>query len=254
VNVHVVTCDRALSQSLINATNSAQLRVRKVALQSLASGAAVLTPDEKELGSAVIDIGGGTTDLALFERNSIRFTSVLPVGGAHFTRDLVDGVRTPPEEAERIKKEFGTVLPERIAADEVINIRGLGTRGARDFPRKVVCEYLRDRGVELLELLKSQLLHSGVHDRLLAGAVLTGGGSMLEGMLELAGQILEMPVRLGLPRGLDGLTEEVAHPLYAGAIGLAILGAQDRNGWKKPRSNSNLTQSLVNRIMSWIGD
>ena len=226
LNLHVISCDGALSQSLVNAANKAQIKVKRIILQSIASGEAVLTPEEKELGATVIDIGGGTTDIALYVKGSICFSSVIPVGGMHFTRDLVEALRTSREEAERIKIEFGSVLPERIDPEETIAIQGLGTRGAYNFPRKEICEYLYDRGAELLELVKNDLLHSGMREKLVSGAVLTGGGSLLEGIIELAERILDMPVRQGIPMGYEGLTAELAHPIYSCAVGLTLLEAQ----------------------------
>jgi cell division protein FtsA len=254
VNAHVVTCDSALLQNLVNAVNKAQMRVKKTVLQQLASAEAVLTPDEKELGIAVIDIGGGTTDVALFAKDSIRFTSVLPVGGAHFTRDLAVGLRTPIEEAEKIKKEFGTVAEEKIAEDEVVEVPGIGTRPARDLPRKMISEILKARGVELLELIHKQLVGSGECERAAAGVVLTGGGSMLEGMLELSEQVLAMPVRQGLPRSVHGLVDELCHPVYATAIGLAMLGAQETgSGRKSFAGKAGSTPLFINRLLSWVG-
>jgi cell division protein FtsA len=253
VDIHVVTCDSALNQNLINAVNKAEMRVKKVVLQQLASAEAVLTRDEKELGVAVIDIGGGTTDIALFVKNAIRFSSVLPVGGAHFTRDLAIGLRTPIEDAERIKKEPGSVVLEGIADDEVVVTPGVGTRGPRDLPRKMICEILRARAVELLELVKDQITKSGEHEQLLAGAVLTGGGSMLNGIIELAEEILEMPVRQGFPKDVQGLTEELSHPVYAGAIGLAVFEAHSDTGPKKRPGRANSAPWLINRILSWVG-
>ncbi len=251
VNIHVVTCDSALNQNLINAVNRAQMRVGRVILQQLASAEAVLTPDEKELGVAVVDVGGGTTDIAMFARNAIRFSAVVPVGGAHFTRDLAVGLRTPIEDAERIKREFGTVLTEEVANDELIEIPGVGTREARNLPRRTACEMLRDRGAELLELIKDQLSRAGDTNQLTAGVVLTGGGSMLGGMLELAEQVLDLPVRQGLPREIQGLTEELSHPVYATAIGLAILGAQaGADSTRTPRKPAS--PWLLNKFLSWI--
>jgi cell division protein FtsA len=254
VNTHVVTCDSALLQNLVNAVNKAQMRVKRTVLQQLASAEAVLTPDEKELGIAVIDIGGGTTDIALFAKSSIRFTSVLPVGGAHFTRDLAVGLRTPLEDAERIKKAYGTVIEEKISDDEVVEVPGVGTRSARDLPRKMMCEILTARAVELMELVKKQLIHSGEREKAVAGVVLTGGGSMLEGMLELSEQILEMPVRQGLPRSVHGLVDELCHPVYATAIGLAMFGAQESgNGGKRHSGKAGSIPLFINRLLSWVG-
>jgi cell division protein FtsA len=251
INLHLISCDSAISQSLINAANKAQIKVKRIILQSIASGEAVLTQEEKELGIAVIDIGGGTTDIAVYVEGSICFSSVIPVGGAHFTRDLVEGLHTSREEAERIKIEFGSVLPERIPPEATIAIQGLGMRGSYNFPRKEICEYLYDRGAELLELVKDDIFHSGMSEKLVAGAVLTGGGSLMEGIVELAERILEMPVRQGIPMGYEGLTSELAHPVYACAVGLTILEAQkDAHQYllNKPPS----TPSWPDKILSWL--
>ena len=199
----------------------------------------------------VIDIGGGTTDIAVFVNNSIHYTSVIPVGGAHFTQDLVVGLRSSRKEAERIKIELGDVLPERIAEDEMVAVQGLGMRGTYDFSRKKICEYLRARGAELLDLVKKDILDSGLGNSLIAGAVLTGGGSLMEGILELAENILEMPVRRGFPTGLQGQTEELSHPSYACAIGLTIVEAQ-KIAQQDIQDNQTTVMSLVDRIMSWI--
>jgi cell division protein FtsA len=254
VNIHVVTCHSALNQNLINAVNQAQMRVRKVILQQLASAEAVLTKDERELGTAVIDIGGGTTDIAVFVRNAVQFTKVLPVGGAHFSRDLAIGLQTPMEDAERIKRESGTVLTERFSEDETIIVPGMGTRAARAVPRKAVCGILRDRAVELLELVKDQLGKVAENERLIAGAIITGGGSLLDGMLELAEETLGMPVRQGLPLGVRGLTDEVSHPVYATAVGLALFGAEEAGYRKKSSGRANSSPWLFNRILSWAGN
>ncbi len=253
VNIHVVTCESSLSQNLINAVNRADMRVRKVVLQQLASAEAVLTRGERDLGTAVIDIGGGTTDIALFVKNAIRFSSVLPIGGAHFTRDLAVGLRTPIEDAERIKKESGSVLPESIADDEIVETPGIGARGPRGLPRKLVSEILRARAMELLELVKTQIEGSGARDQLNAGAVLTGGGSMLTGIIDLAEQVLEMPVRQGVPQGIQGLSNGLSHPVYAGAVGLAIFEALDSAERKRRPGRANSSPWLISRILSWVG-
>jgi cell division protein FtsA len=254
VNIHVVTCQSALSQNLINAVNRAQMRVKKLVLQQLASAEAVLTKDERELGAAVIDIGGGTTDIAVFLQNAVQFTKVLPVGGAHFTRDLAIGVQTPLEEAERIKKESGTVLTERILEEATVEVPGIGTRAARSVPKRMVCEILHDRAVELLELVKDQLRAVIENERLIAGAVVTGGGSMLDGILELTEETLGMPVRQGLPLGVSGLTEELSHPVYATAIGLALFAMEEAGYRRKSTGKTSSTPWLFNRILSWAGN
>lgn len=253
VDVHVVTCDSSLTQNLINAVNKAQMRVRKVILPQLASAKAVLTPDERELGTALIDIGGGTTDIALVARDAPRFTSVLPVGGFHFTRDLAVGLRAPLEEAERVKKEYGSVLVEEIADDESIEVAGVASRGMRYLPRRTACQILRDRAVEVLELIKDQIARAGYRDQLVSGAVLTGGGSMLDGMLPLAEHILGMPVRQGVPYCIPGLAEELIHPVYATAVGLTLFAIEDSGHHKARTSKAGSTPWLVHRFLSWVG-
>lgn len=254
VDLHVVTCDSALTQNLINAVNKAQMRVSKVVLPQLAGARAVLTTDESELGAALIDIGGGTVDIALILRDALRYCYVLPVGGWHFTRDLAVGLRTTIEEAERIKKEHGSVHIQPTADDEVAEYVGVATRGPRDFPRSHICGILRARAVEMLELIKDRISRSGFRDQLAAGAVLTGGGSMLAGLLPLAEQILEMPVRQGLPQSLPGLPEDLIHPVYATAVGLTLFASQNGGPHRSQCGKANSTTGFVNRFLSWIGN
>jgi cell division protein FtsA len=252
VDVHVVTCDSALLQNLVNAVNRAQMRVNRVILENLASAEAVLTREEREMGASVVDIGGSTTDLATFSRNSLRSTSVLPVGGVHFTRDLAIGLRTPIEDAERLKKEIGTLDLSAIAEDETITVPGIGSRTARSMPRKLACQILLDRAVELLELIREKLAQEGERDQLLGGVILTGGGSLLAGLAELAERILEIPVRPGLPLGVQGLTEELVHPVYATAVGLALLGARQEGDPFRYSGKAGSSAGFIHRVLSWV--
>ncbi len=253
-NIHLVTCDNALLQNLINAVNRAEMRVKRVVLQHLASAEAVLTRDEKEFGAVVVDIGGGTSDIALFTRNAVRFTSFIPVGGANFTRDLAIGLRTPLGAAEQIKKDSGSVNIDLIGADEIVNAPAVGSGEERPQSRLAACGYLKDRAVELFGLLQNELRSAGADERLIAGVVLTGGGSTLDGLVELAEQELGVPVRQGLPFGVSGLTEDLNHPVYATAIGLAkftaLAGADSGNSPGK--GNSSLR--VVNWLLSKVGD
>ena len=251
VNIHVVTCQSTLNQNLINAVNRAQMRVKRIVLEQLASAEAVLTMDERELGTVIIDIGGGTSDIAVFANSAVHFTSTLPVGGAHFTRDLAIGLQTPIEDAERIKKESGTVLTERVSGEEMVVVPGMGTRATRSVPRAVVCGILRDRAAELLELVKDHIWPSIKNDQLIVGVVVTGGGSLLDGILELTEETLGLPVRQGLPLGVQGLTNELSHPVYATAIGLALFGAEEAGYRKKDHGKANSSPWLFNRILSW---
>ncbi len=251
-DVHVVTADGGLLQNLINTVNHAEMRVQRVILQNLASAESVLTPEERELGAAVIDIGGGTADIAVFARNAIRFTSVIPVGGLHFTRDLAIGLRTPMEDAERLKRDIGTLNGSTIAEDEIIEVPGIGARSTRQMPRKVACQMLQDRAVELMELIKGQLDRGCERKQLLGGAVLTGGGSLLPGMVDLAEQILEMPARLGIPLGVQGLTDALAHPAYACVVGLAALSTRSDGDPHRYSGNPGPLPGLINRVLSWV--
>jgi cell division protein FtsA len=253
VDVHVVTCDGALMQNLINAVNRAQMRVKKVVLPQLASAQAVLMQEEKEMGTAVIDIGGGTTDIALITRDALRACSVLPVGGTHFSRDLAVGLRTSIEEADRIKREFGSLRFDGFADDEIIEVVGVAMRRPRDVTRRAICQILHDRAVEVFELIKDQIARAGCRDQLVSGAVLTGGGSMLDGMLPLAEQILEMPVRQGVPQNIAGLAEELVHPVYATAVGLTMFATLDGRDPRTPGGKANTTPRFVSKILSWVG-
>ncbi len=254
VHIHVVTCESALNQNLIRAVNRAEMRVKKVYLQQLASAEAILTRDEKDLGTAVIDIGGGTTDIVVFLRNSVHFTSVLPVGGAHFTRDIAVMTQTPMDDAERIKKDFGTVQTETIAGEETVDAPGIGTQASRQVPRRYLCDILRARGMELLELVKEQLWKAKESERLAAGVVLTGGGSMLDGISELMEDVLNIPVRQGVPLGVRGLSEGMLHPVYATAIGLTKFAAEESNASRKNPNKSGNTNSFINKILSLVGN
>jgi cell division protein FtsA len=253
VDIHVVTCESALTQNIINAVNRAQMRVKRVVLQQLASAEAVLTPDEKDLGVALLDIGGGTTDIALFSRNSIRSTSVMPVGGAHFTRDLAIGLRTPIEEAEQIKIRSGSIALGNMAEDEMIEIPGVGTRDSRLVQRRVIGGILHDRAAELMELVKNHIERTGDRDQLVSGAVLTGGGSMMDGIIDLAEQVLEMPVRRGLPNGIQGLTDELSHPIFATAVGLAKIGLNGGLDYRVRGGKTGTVPWFVNRFLTWVG-
>jgi cell division protein FtsA len=252
-HVHVVTAESALLQNLVGAVNQAQMRVKKMILQHIASAEATLTKDEKELGAAVIDIGAGTTNIAVFTRNSLRFTATVPVGGMHFTRDLAIGLRTPIEHAERIKIERGSARLEGIAEDETIDAPSVGTGEPRPMMRRFACEILHQRAVELLELAAEQLARSGTRPELMAGAVLTGGGGTLDGMAALGESILGVPVRLGFPASVRGLPGELGHPAFASAVGLALLCVQPTELLAARAARAAHSSWIVNRILSWVG-
>ncbi|MDR0310499.1 MAG: cell division protein FtsA, partial [Acidobacteriota bacterium] len=244
-NVHIITCQSAQIQNLINAVNRADMRVQNVIAQPLAAAEAVLTEDEKELGVAMIDIGGGSTDIAVYQQNAVRLTKILPVGGNSFTRDLAIGLQTPLEEAERIKKSSGSVLEKINETEDSLTIPGMGARPPRTVTQEDVCKILRARAMELLELIGGQLRAATDVTPLVAGAVITGGGSMLDGITELAEEILDMPARLGVPAGIRGLNNGLLHPRYATAVGLTLFGSDNSALGRPPKG-------FIGKVLSWM--
>jgi len=248
VTVHIITCRSSLIQNLITAVNHAEMRVQKVIAQPLAAAEAVLTKDEKELGVAMIDIGGGSTNIAVFRQNAVQFTKNLPIGGYSFTRDLAIGVQTPLEEAERIKKTSGTVLAQKVDVEETVTVPGMGVRSSRTVTRRTVCDILHARAMELLELIGDQIRAATDGSPLVAGVVITGGGGKLDGITELAEETLDMQARLGLPMGIHGMGEELQKPEYATAVGLTLFGAE--NPLVKPPPGG--IQRFVGKFLSFM--
>jgi cell division protein FtsA len=231
-NVHIVTAATTSIQNLVTCVNRAGIEVRNTVLEQMAASESVLTRDEQDLGVALIDIGGGTTDLAIFEKGSIWHTAVLPAGGDHFTNDLAVGLRTPIPDAERLKKKHGCALATLVEGDEAIEVPSVGGRKARMLSRQVMAEILQPRAEEIFTLIHEEVRRAGFEQLLNAGIVLTGGGALLPGMLEVAEQVFDLPVRLGQPGGVNGLTEPASGPQFATAVGLALYAA--RNIGKDP--------------------
>ncbi len=227
-NVHIVTAATTSIQNLVTCVNRAGIEVRDTVLEQLAASESVLTTDEKDLGVALIDVGGGTTDLAIFEKGSIWHTAVLPAGGDHFTNDLAVGLRTPIPDAERLKKKFGCSLATLVEGEEAIEVPSVGGRKPRMLSRQVMAEILQPRAEEIFTLIHEEVGRAGFEKLLNAGVVLTGGGGLLPGMTEVAEQIFDLPVRLGAPAGIGGLAERASGPHYATAVGLALYSARHR--------------------------
>ncbi len=223
VDVHIITGAVTSAQNIIKSVNRAGLDVVDMVLQPLASSEAVLTPEERELGVAMVDLGGGTTDLAIFAEGSIRHTAVLPIGGQHLTTDLAIGLRTPQAEAERLKIRKGVALVELVKDDEMVEVPGVGDRPARTLCRKLLAEIIEPRVEEMFDLVRREIMRTGYEGILAAGVVITGGTSMLEGMLEAAERVLDLPVRRGIPNGVGGLRDIVSNPMYATGVGLIQL-------------------------------
>lgn len=233
--VHIITAAASAVHNLVKCVERAGLEVEAVVLQPLASAEAVLTEEEKQLGVALIDFGGGTTDVAIFLEGNLRHTSAVGVGGQILTSDLTVGLRTTMSAAEKLKVHYGCCLAPMVPREEYIEVPGLGNRPARKLSRQVLAEILEPRVEELLEILNTELEHSGLKPRLGSGVVITGGSALLPGLLEMADQIFELPTRIGYPRKLPGLSEELYHPKLATAVGLVLFGRNLKE--ERPKSS-----------------
>lgn len=222
--IHIVTAAVTSAQNIVKSCNKAGLNVIDIVLEPLASAQAVLSSDERDLGVCMVDIGGGTTDIAVFADGSIKNTAVLSLGGYHLTNDIAIGLRTPFDEAERIKKTFGVASARYLASDDVLTVPSVGGRRPREVSRKILCEIIEPRAEEILSLARQEIVRSGLADRIPSGIVLTGGASALAGIAELAEEIFEAPVRLGSPENVGGLLEIVRSPMYATSVGLVNYG------------------------------
>jgi len=224
-------------------------------LQQLASSEACLTPEEKELGCILVDIGGGTTDIAVFVEGSIYHTAVLAVGGDMLTNDIAIGLRTPRPEAESIKRKFGCALASLVKPDEKIEVPSVGGRRPRVLTRQTLCEIIQPRLDELIAMVDREVRRAGYAGRVNGGAVVTGGSSIMEGVPELAEQILDMPVRRGVPRGVGGLTDVISNPMYATGVGLGVYGAAHRTRRKfKKVTDRNIFDKVIARMKEWFGE
>ena len=229
--VHIVTAAAAAAQNIIKCCTRCDLEVLDIVLGPLASGEAVLEEDEKGLGVALIDIGGGTTDIAIFTEGAVAHTSVIPIGGHQLTSDIAFGLRTPPHEAEKIKHRWGCALASMVSEDETIEVASVGGRAPRVLSRQMLCrDIIQPRVEEMFSFVKAEVARLGCEDLLASGAVITGGATQLPGMVELGEEILGLPVRLGVPKGVGGLAEVVKTPGYATGVGLVQYGAVQQRG------------------------
>jgi cell division protein FtsA len=252
--VHVVIGAVTSTQNIIKSVNRVGLDVNNIILEQLASSEAVLSQDEKELGVAIIDIGGGTTDIAVFAEGSIKHTSVLSLGGNYLTNDIAVGLRTPMNEAEKIKIKYGCAYTPLISSDDTIEVPSVGGRNPRKVARQILGEIIEPRLEEILRLAHREIIKSGYEDLLAAGIVLTGGTAILEGMTELGEQVFNMPVRRGSPIGIGGLIDVVNSPLYATGVGLVIYGSKNRSARVYKRSEGNIFSRMVRGIKKFFND
>ena len=250
--IHIVTGAVTSAQNIVKCANKAGLDVCDIILEPIASCESVLTPEEKEVGAALVDIGGGTTDLAVFAGNNIKHTFVLSLGGNNMTNDISVGLRTPMAEAERIKLKHGTCLADRVSNEETIEISDLSGRGERKLPRQILAEILEPRVEEIFSLIKRELMQAGMKKNIASGVVLTGGASMLEGMSEIAESVFEQNVRIGCPQGISGLVDVVNNPMYATGVGLVVYGAKHQDKKKFRIRDNNIFNRIMRRMKAWV--
>ncbi len=240
-NVHLVTAGRTALQNIVKCAEKAGLHVSGMVLQQLASALSVLSEDEKKLGAAVVDIGGGTSDIITYVAGSVAHTAIIPVGGLHFTQDIAMGLRTPQTSAEKLKKKHGCAIADLVGEEETIEVEAVGGRKPRALLRRNLCEVIEPRAEETLGLIYQELERSGLINHLGSGIVLTGGACQMEGLVEMGEFISDIPVRRGIPDRVGGLTDVVKSPAYATSVGLLIYGLnQEKSRFINPTADNGL--------------
>ncbi len=250
--VHLVTCAVNASQNIEKCIRRCGLEVEDIILEQLASSYAVLTDDERELGVCLVDIGGGTTDIAIFTEGAIRHTGVIPIAGDQVTNDIAMALRTPTQNAEEIKIKYACALTQLAGADETIKVPSVGDRPPRDLSRQALAEVVEPRYDELFTLVQAELRRSGFEDMIAAGIVLTGGTSKMEGVVELAEEIFHTPVRIGSPQDVHGLTDIVRNPIYSTGVGLLQYGLKQQNGGEIKGSKAQSPAGAFDRVKNWF--
>ncbi len=252
--VHIVTAAVTSAQNIIRCCNRTGLEVNDIVLGQLASSEAVLIPDEKELGIALADVGGGTTDLVVFSQGAVRQTAVFGLGGNHLTNDIAVGLRTPLVESEKIKNKYGCALTSMVKKEEMIEVPSVGGRRARSLSRQILAEIIEPRMEEIFTLVHREILKTGYENLIPSGVVLTGGTACLEGLPELVEQIFNLPVRRGYPSGIGGLLDVVNNPMYATAVGLVLYGRRHRSEERFKSGDRNLFGKVGQRMKRWFSD
>lgn len=250
--VHIVTGSSASVQNIVKSVNRVGLDIDDMVLEQLASSEAVLSADEKDLGVVLLDIGGGTTDIAVFSDGSIKHTAVIPVGGNFITSDIATGLRTPLTEAEKIKIKYGCAFSSMIPKNEIIEVPSVGGREPREVTRQILGRIIEPRAEEILNMSYKEVIKSGYEDILAAGVVLTGGTSIMAGITELAEHVFNMPVRRGCPAGIGGLTDVVNSPMYATGVGLVIYGSKNVSKDALKSFEMNIFGKTLHRIKRWF--
>ncbi len=250
--VHMVTCAVNAAQNIEKCIERCGLHVNDVILEQLASSYSILSEDERELGVCLVDIGGGTTDIAVFTGGAIRHTAVIPIAGDQVTNDIAMALRTPTQNAEDLKIKYACALTQLAQADEIIKVPGVGDKPARELSRQALAEVVEPRYDELFTLIQAELRRSGFEDLVAAGIVLTGGAAKMEGVIELAEEIFHMPVSLGVPRNVAGLKDIVRNPVYATGVGLLLYGLEREKEMPMKRSASK--GGALSRVKNWFSE
>ncbi len=252
VKVHIVTGAVAAAQNIVKCIKRCGLEVSDLILQPLASSVAVLTEDEKELGVCLVDIGGGTTDIAVFKNGAIRHTAVIPIAGDQMTNDIAVAFRTPTQSAEEIKVKYGCALRQLADAREVVEVPGVDGREPRQLSIQTLAEVIEPRVVELYEFVQQELRRSGNEEMIASGIVITGGSAAMRGMVELGEEIFHTPVRLGMPRYVGGLSEVIGNPRYATGVGLVLMGKQQLERQLMGQMQSSSIGRIFEKMKSWF--
>ena len=248
VEAHIITGVSSAIQNLTKCVEALNIDIDGLVLNPLASAETVLTETEREMGVVVADIGGGTTDIGIFIEGSVWHTVILPMGGHHLTNDIAVGLRAPYATAEEIKKKHGHARPGSILQDEVLDVAAFGEQARQQVPRRFLAEIIEARTEEIFELILKEVKRSGYDGLLPAGLVLCGGTAGLSGIQELGREVLDMPVRVGAPRGLRGLVDVLNDPAYATSVGLLLWGLRQESALRPPRRRASATQ----KIMQWL--
>ena len=253
VKVHIVTAAVTSAQNIVKCANKAGLDVSDIALQQIASSEAVLNADEKEIGVVLVDIGGGTTDIALYHGGTIKYTTVISLGGNQVTGDISVGLRTTANEAEKLKREYGCAMTAMVSRDDNFEVQSVGGHKSRSVSRYMLCEIVEPRIEEIFQLVKREIVKSGYESFISSGVVLTGGTAAMNGIVELAEQVFALPVRRGLPIGITGLIDVVKSPMYSTGVGLVLYGGKNVESMQFQKGNdTTLFNKLTTRMKGWM--
>jgi cell division protein FtsA len=252
--VHIVTSAVTSAQNVVKCCNRASLNVGEIVLTPLASAEAVLSGEERELGVALVDIGSGTTDIAVFYDGTVRYTAVLGLGGNHLTNDIAAGLRTPTADAERIKQRYGLARASMVSGDERVEVPSVAGKTAGTVSRQILCEIIEPRMEEIFQLVQREIARSGYESSLASGVVMTGGSMLLPGAVETAEQLLGMPVRLGIPVHFAGLVDVVANPVYATSVGLVLYGMKRQERVFLRSRDDRILSKVKHRVSDWLSE